>query len=266
MLNRVRVRRERPSVLAWTLALAVTMLAVYLATLGVSDREEAADVSAGVRVTREVDLPGGTVHFADLGVYSDEWLARVAAAEYAGRGAAAVLYRGGDGFHVLGAGYALEADAQRIAQRLGEQEGVETAVLSLSAPTRSLRVTAPEADVNAIEEADGILREQLNQMNALALQVDRGEVSASSARTLAKVSAAEVREARKQLEQIDGGPEQPVCAGMIAQLKRLEGNLKAAYGQKLSAAEISGKLRCCHADGMIARIDFLNDIGNKILD
>lgn len=263
MLERVRVRRDRPSVLTWALALAVTMLAVYLVTLSVPDGEPVKTASSGVRVTREIDLQGETVHFADLGAYPDEWLARVAAAEYAGRGAAAVIYRGADGFHVLGAGYALEADARRIAQRLSEQEGVEAQVLSLSAPVRSLRVTAPEEDVEAIAEADGVLRAQLNQMNALALQVDRGEVSVSSARTLAKVAAAEVREARKRLEEIDGGPQQPVCAGMIAQLERLEGNLKAAYGQKLTAAEISGRLRCCYADGIISLINFLNDIGNK---
>lgn len=261
MNNRVRVRRDRPSVLAWTLALAVTMLAVYLITLSVPGEEAAEDVSAGVRVTREIDLQGMTVYFADMGVYPDEWLARTSAAEYAGRGAAAVVHEGADGFHVLGAGYALEADAKRIAGRLGEQEGIESGVLELTAPKRLLRVTAAEGDVDAIVDADRILRAQLDQLNTLALQVDRGEVSVSSARTLAKVAASEVRAAKKRLEDIDGGEDQPVCASMIAQLARLEKNLGAAAQRNLTPAEISGKLRCCHVDGTIRLIEFLNELG-----
>lgn len=261
MQNRVRVRRDRPSAVTWALALAVTMLAVYMITLSVPSEEAAEDVSAGVRVTREIDLQSLTVYFADMGVYPDEWLARTTAAEYAGRGAAAVVYEGADGFHVLGAGYALEADARRIAARLSQQESVEARVLSLSAPKRSLRVTAPEGDVEAIADADRTLRAQLNQLNTLALQVDRGEVSASSARTLAKVAASEVRSAWKRLEEIDGGADQPVCAGLTAILVRLEKNLASAAQRGLNTAEISGKLRLCHVDGAILLIGFLNELG-----
>lgn len=261
MLNRVRVRRDRPSALSWALALAVTMLAVYLITLGATGEEAAEDASSGVRVTREIELRELTAYFADMGVHADEWRARVAAAEYAGRGAAAVVYEDADGFHVLGAGYVLEADARRIAERLGGQEDIEAGVLALSGQKRSLRVTAPEADVEAIIDADRVLRAQLSQINTLALQVDRGEVPASSARTLAKVAASEARSARRKLEQIDGGADQPVCAQLAGMLLRLEENLGAAAQRNLSAAEISGKLRCCHVDGTIRLIGFLNALG-----
>lgn len=261
MLNRVRVRRDRPSALSWALALAVTMLAVYLITLSAPGAQEAEDASSGVRVTREIDFQGLTVYFADMGVYPDEWQARVAAAEVAGRGAAASVYGDAAGFHVLGAGYALEADAKRIAERLGEQEGIGANVLSLSAPTVSLRVTAPEGDAEAIADADRILRAQLDQLNTMALQVDRGEISHASARTLARVASSEARSARKRLEEIDGGADQPVCAGLVAQLKRLEENLGAVTGKNTDGAALSGRLRCCHVDGTLALIGFLNELG-----
>lgn len=259
MQNRVRVRRDRPSVLSFSLAFAVTMLAVYLLTLGVPEKatEEAA---AGVRVTRQIDFQGVTVYFADMGAYPDEWRARVAAAEYAGRGAAAVVHEDGGGFHVLGAGYDLEADAMRIAARLKEQEGTEAEVLPISAPGRSLRVTAPEEHAEAIVKADGELRAQIGRMNALALQVDRGEITPAAARTLVRVAASEVRSAGKQLEKF-GSADQPVCAGLIGQLNRLESNLASAARRGLNAAELSGKLRCCHVDGMLQLIDFLNQLG-----
>lgn len=262
MQNRVRVRRDRPSALSLSLALAVTMLAVYLLTLGVQEKTPAKDVSAGVRVTREIDFQGLTVYFADMGVYEDGWRARAAAAQYADRGAAAMVYADEAGHHVLGAGYELEADARRIAARLSEQENVSAGVIALTAPTRSLRVTAPGEDVEAIVEAERILRAQLAQANRLALQVDRGEIPAASARTLAKVAASEVKAARKRLEEI-GGADQPVCAGLIELLNRTEENLTAAAQRRQSAAELSGRLRLCHADGIVSLIHFLNELGKK---
>lgn len=256
MQNRVRVRRDRPSALTWAIALAVTMLAVYLITLSAPEKKEVEDASTGVRVTRELNFESMTVYFADLGVYSDESQARIAAARYTDRGAAGVVHSDAGGFHVLGAGYSLEADAKRIAQRLGEQESIETSVLTLTAPALSLRVTAPEEDVEAIVDADCVLRTQLNQLNALALQVDRGEVSALSAKTLAKVAASEVQSARKRLEKISGSADQPVCAAMIGLLASLEENLSYVGG---NGAALSGSLRCCHVHCALKLIAFLND-------
>lgn len=258
MQERVRVRRERPSALTWAIALAVTMLAVYLITLSAPGEEKAKSTSAGVRVTREMEFAALTVHFADLGCYAGESEAHIAAAGYASRGAAGMVYEDADGFHVLGAGYALEADAKRIAERLGAQEGIETSVLTLSAPALSLRVTAPDEDAEAIAEADRLLRTQLNQLSALALQVDRGEISAASARTLAKVAQAEVRAVRERLEKIAGGADQPVCAALIQMLRALENNLSIAKGE---GASLSGQLRCCHADCALDLIGFLNKTG-----
>ena len=260
MQNRVRVRRDRPSALSWAVALAVTMLAVWLVTLSVPGAQPAEDAAADLRVTREVDFSGLTMWFADLGAYPDEWQARVAAAGYTGRGAAGVVYACEGEYHVLGAGYGLESDAERIARRLSEDEGMAADALSLSADAVSLRITAPEADAEAIVDADLLIRQQLSQTNTLALQVDRGEISFSSARTLARVAASEVRSARKRLSQIPGGTDQPVCAQLIEQLQSLENNLSDAAAGNLTGAELSGKLRCAHVDGALKLIQFLNGL------
>jgi len=234
------------------------MLAVYLVTLSAPAKKKAEDASAGIRVTQEVCFDSMTIHFADLGCFADEAQARIAAAGFVNRGAAGVIHSDADGHHVLGAGYSLESDAKRIAGRLEQQESIETNVLTLTAPPLSLRVTAPEEDVNAIVEADRVLRTQLNQLSTLALQVDRGEIFAASARTLAKVAAAEVRTARKKLEKIAGSADQPVCAAMIAMLASLEDNLSDVDGE---GAVLSGRLRCCHADCALKLIGFLNTPG-----
>ena len=161
-----------------------------------------------------------------------------------------------NGLRLLGAGYALEADAKRISEKLAQEEKIETSVLILTAPGLSLRVTAPEADVETIAAADRMLRTQMDQLNTLALQVDRGEISSSSARTLAKVAQSEVRAVRKKLEMIAGGGEQPVCAAMIQLLNGLENNLSGVTGE---GAVLSGQLRCCHSDCALKMIRFLNN-------
>ena len=45
-MTKVRVRRDRPTALSWAVALAVTMLAVYLITLSVAPKEDAAESAA----------------------------------------------------------------------------------------------------------------------------------------------------------------------------------------------------------------------------
>lgn len=260
MQTRVKVRRERPSALSWAIALAVTMLAVYLMTLGVSAGDSARQASASrERVTREIAFEGMEQYFADLGTYDDPTRARIAASELAERGAAGVVIEE-DGWHVLGAGYALEADAARIAGQLSQQEGLSAGVRKRSAEGVSLRITAPEADVDAIAAADRILRAQLKQIASMALQVDRGEISAASARTLAAVSRSELDGSREALAAVSGAAENPVCAGLLSQLDSLCAALDAVARGSLSGASLSGALRCCHVSGTLALIDFLNGL------
>ena len=260
MQERVKVRRDRPSALCWAVALMVTMLAVWLITLDAPQKQTIADAATEPRVTREVDFQGVTVHFTDLGAFESEWQARVSAAEYALRGAAGVVREFDGEYRVLGAGYTLETDAKRIAGNLSAQEGVPAGVTALSAPTVSLRITASESDAEAIVNADLVLRSQLAQLNTIALQVDRNEISFASARTLARVAASEIRSAKKRLEEIPGGTGQPVCASLIDQLASLEKDISGVSKAAKAGAELSGQLRCCHVCGMLRMIDFLNSL------
>ena len=261
-MAKVRVRRDRPTALSWAVALAVTMLAVYLITLIAAPKEDAAESAAvqGERVTVDATLEGVEMYFADLGCHGDAGEARVAAAQLAQRGAAGVVWTDAAGSHVLGAAYALEADAARIASRLAQREALEANVLKLAAGPVSLRITAAEADAEAVVQADKILRAQLAQTAGMALQVDRGELPAASARMLAAVSASELDAARKALAAIPGGADDPVCAGLSAQLEALSESLKSLSRGRDSGAALSGRLRCCHVTGVLSLIGLLSDL------
>ena len=209
-------------------------------------------------------MEGMTIYFADLGCHAEPGEARIAAAALAMRGAAGAVWTDGTGSHVLGAAYPLEADAARIAARLAERELLDAGVLALSAQPVSLRITAPEADVEAIAGADRILRVQMDQAASMALQLDRGELSAASARTLAAVSASELEGARRALEAVPGADQSEFCAGLIDQLDGLSSALKAVAKGSDSGAALSGRLRCCHVYGVLRLLDFLNGAAHSV--
>ena len=260
MQKRIRVRRERPSALSWAVALMMTMLAVWLITLSAPAQEPAREAAAGERVTEEITLEAAEAYFVDMGCYSDELRAHVAASGCAARGAAGYVHEDAEGFHVLGAGYADLSDARRIAEQLAEREGIAATVMQLRAEAVSMRVTASVAAVEAIVQADNVLRSRIAQAATMALQVDRGEISPSSARMLAAVSESEIRAAVQSLAEIDGAAENPVCMGQIALLNGAADAFAAAAEETVSAASLSGRLRCCHAAGTVRLIAWMQEL------
>lgn len=262
MTNRVRVRRDRPSAPAWALALAMTMLFVYLITLSAPSHEQDDDAeeTSGCRITQEITLDGQTAHFAALGHFESASEARIAAAQLAQRGAAGTVLEEDSAYLLLIACYESEGDAARIAAQLGKQESLEASVVSRTASAVSMRVTAPAGDAQRISSADLTLQTQLRLAGSTALQLDRGEISAASARTLAAVARSEVLDALENLGQIAGSTDNPVCSALTAQLE----SLADAFGQiaqsSASSAALSGQLRCCQVVGTLQRIDFLKGL------
>ena len=77
---------------------------------------------------------------------------------------------------------------------------------------------------------------------------------------LASVSESEVRAALERLEKVDGGADNPVCAGLRNLLHRLAENFDLAAHETDSAPALSGRLRFCHADGSVRLIGYLTGL------
>jgi len=258
MEKRVRVRRERPSALSWAIALAATMLAVWLITLSVPGSEQAEEAGAGAgQVTQEVTLEGMTLYLADMGCYAEPGQARIAAAALAEKGAAGVVRQEDDGWHVLGAGYETEADAARIVARLSDRDGIDARVTVVSAEPVPLRVTATEAETAAVVRAAEILRAQLSQAETMALQMDRGELTPDSARTLAALSRSELADAAEALDAVRGARSDAVCSGLLDQLESLAEAMEGVSRNGGAGAALSGRLRCCHVNGSLKLMEWL---------
>ncbi|MBQ3268507.1 MAG: hypothetical protein IJH09_01170, partial [Clostridia bacterium] len=128
-MTRVRVRRDRPTPLAWAVALCVTMLAVYVLTLDVGGPDVVESMAAAPRVTREIAfdaLEGWCVRMARCDTDQE---ARLRASATVSRGAAGYVTRLDDGWAVLGAVYESAKDARRIAARLADAAAIRAAVV-----------------------------------------------------------------------------------------------------------------------------------------
>ena len=253
-MTRVRVRRERPTTLALAVALCVTMLVVYVLTLDAKGPDVVESMASAPRVTREIGfepLEAWCVSMARCGAQSE---ARLQASAWVGRGAAgcAALLEGE--WHVLGALYASRREAERIAKRLSEDEGIPTEVLPLEAKGVTLRITAPEAQIQAVSGADALLRGQTKRLGEAALQLDRGELGADAARTLCAVAATEAADAASALAAIPGAGENPLCAGLIGRLRTLSEMQDTVAGSaRADASTLSGMLRCAQIENYLGQ-------------
>ena len=247
-MTRVPVRRERPTVAAWSLALLVTMLMVYVLTLNRAMPEVAQTVSAAPNVTRPLALEPFRVYIVSMGDYDDGGRARVEAAGCASSGAAGFVTEVDGRWHVFGALYGSERDARRAASKLS-QAGSGATVIALEAEGLTLRVTAPERQIDAIAAAEAALRDQLDQLGTLARQLDRGEIEPDGAQTLCAMSATALDDARKALDGMPGASDNVLCAGLIEHIGALYGQLNdIAQSGRASSASLSGMLRLSQID------------------
>lgn len=258
-MRRVQVRRERPTALAVSVALCVTMLIVYVLTLNPGRPDVVESMAAAPRVTRQIDfepLEGWCVAMAEC---ASEQEARLQASAWVGRGAAGYVTRLGDGWAVLGAVYASEKDARRIARRLEDEEGLPARAIRLRSEGLTLRITAPEAQIEAVAGADALLRTQAEQLGSVALQLDKGEIGADAARTLCALAATESADAAKALASIPGASDNALCRGLCERLQSLSGMQQTIAGNtRATGASLSGMLRCAQVECFVGQYELLS--------
>ena len=257
-LSRVRVRRERPTALALAVALCVTMLVVYVLTLNVKEADVVQSMASAPRVTRQIEfgaLEGWCVCMARCDTAQE---ARLQASAWVSRGAAGYVTESEGQWLVLGALYDSRGEAERIAKRLSDDERIPAEALELSADKLTLRVTAPQAQIDAVAGADALLREQTARLGELALQLDRGEIEADAVRALCALSATEASDLSKSLSAIPGAAENGLCAALIARLDALSGMLDTVAGSaNTGGAALSGMLRCAQLDNFTGQREMM---------
>ncbi len=230
------------------------MLVVYVLTLNAGRPDVVQSMAAAPRVTREIEFEALTGWCVSMAACDSDQEARLAASAYSSRGAGGYVAQLEGAWRVLGAVYESEKDARRIAKRLASQEGIDAQALRLTADPVKLRITAPQAQIDAIAGADALLREQTRQLGQAALQLDRGELRPDGVRTLCGLAARDAAEARRTLSDIPGAADNALCAGLIARLdalSQLQSALAASTGER--GATLSGMLRCAQIENFLGQ-------------
>ena len=254
-MARVRVRRERPTAVAVAIALCITMLVVYVLTLNLKEADVVQSVAAAPRVTRQIEFEGLEGWCVAMARCESQQEARLRASAWTGRGAAGYVTELENGWAVLGAVYDTQKEADRIVRRMNGDEGIPAEAVHLAADGLTLRVTAPEPQIEAIAAADELLRSQARQLGEVALQLDRGEINADAARTLCALAASEAGEAGKGLAAIPGAGENALCAGLIERMNTLA-QLQETVADSTSSggAALSGMLRCAQMEAFMGQL------------
>ena len=261
--ERVRVRRERPGALCVAFALLLTMLCVYLITLGRAHAPEASLEPEGdaPRVTQEVAFDGMEAYFVALGQYATAEEARIEAARYIPRGAAGYVLETDEGFCVLGAGYGAQAEAEGVADALAAQEGLDCFVREHSAPGVRLRVTAQEAQIARVCEAEALLRAVSQELADIALRLDRAEIESEAARTLVNVASGRLSDAHEALLSIPGARENAVCAGLLTLTEQFRASLFVLSGENSKTTlSLSAKIKYNSIDIALSHMRYLREL------
>lgn len=243
----IYVRRERPTALAVSIALAVTMLVVYVLTLDALRPDVVESVSAAPRVTREIEFAELKSYCVSLGRYDSEDQARAEAARYTDRGAAGRVCQAGERWYIFGAMYDSRRQASRVAETLANDVPAE--VVALSADAVRMRITAPDRQIDLIVAADALLRDHAAQLSTIAQQLDRGEIQPEAALTLCALSASEADALSEKLSFIPGAEENALCAALIEALNRASAQLgDIQSGGQSGSAALAGLIRLSGID------------------
>jgi hypothetical protein len=123
---------------ALAVALCVTMLVVYVLTLGVKGPDVVQSMAAAPRVTRQIEFEALEGWCVRMGKADTPEAARLMASAWVGQGSAGYVTELDGAWTVLGAVYDSEREARRIADRLAAEAGVEADVLARASEARSI--------------------------------------------------------------------------------------------------------------------------------
>ena len=249
----VYVRRERPTALAISIAMAVTMLAVYVLTLDAMGPDVVESVSAAPRVTREIEFAEMEGYCVSLGGYAAEDQACAEAAGFAARGGAGRVWASDGRYYVLGALYDTRKQATRAAETMEGDLSAE--VIALRADAVRMRITAPDRQIDLIVASDGLIRDGAWQLSTIAQQLDRGEIQPESALTLCALSVTEARGLREKLSYIPGVEDNALCSTLMDSLDRFARRLEDIRANSGGSVALSGLMRCAAIDTFIDQIE-----------
>ena len=224
------------------MAVAAMAAAGMLYLLTLLPHEASAPAVAVEQVTCPVVMEAMQRVMIQLAACDTEADARISAARTVRRGSAGYIHRDGQ-YRVLGAMAQTREEAEHICERL-RQAGVQADCYPVEAKALTMKVTAGRAQIAALTAALHAMDMASTQPEAIARQLDAGEIDADRARGLVAMLVSDMEAA--QADFADAGAQ-----GLLSE------RLDAALSEAIAALEpltrddgqttdlvLSGRIRC----------------------
>lgn len=245
-MNKIRMRRNRPSALALALALAITMFAVFLITYFAGTEEDRAVVAAQGYGTADIAMEALQAHLEIYGRYDSALEADVAAAQCLATGGAGICIMDGERYAVVYAAHASDEAYETHA-------GAESSALVISCGGLTMRANGSGEEIAAISQATDFLRTLAVQTGSLAGSIESGGTDAASMQALISVYLTQGRSARRAIAGF--AAEDESARAILASVENSIARLESAH-----ADPSAGNLRRIYAAGRWEWIDLLNGL------
>lgn len=235
-MQTIRVRRSRPSSPAIALALAITMLAVYLLTLQAVPEETAE--AAAVRSFAEIRMEGMETDFLISSVHDDETQARVSSAICAQNGGAGLILAENGQYAVV----------HSAGETFSDSDGM---VIHRGVNGLSLKIDAPIDIVTAMSDGISALRALAVETGGFASSLEAGETDQRTVHALLEVYRTQLENSLQALDQTEVAEIVPIRRALQDNLERVQLSLEETD---------AGSLRMLHAGAQMNWIALLEGL------
>lgn len=226
----------------------------------------AAQTTAEPRITAQFELDRIRLYAVALGVYDTETEARLAAARYTLRGAAGCIEETEDGWALLGAGYASNAEAASVCRQLAVNENIAAQVMLFGAEGLRISMTAARSQSAAVSAALDSLSVVPGELMSLSGQLDSGACDTATIRSLISIKAAELQIQLTNLSDVLGVTADIFCRIIETNLAALcERMAVLSTNDGPSGLMLSSCMKQCALETQLGIIDMLHTLsrGNK---
>lgn len=178
-----------------------------------------------------------------LGVYTSQESADELADSYRDRGAAGFVWPDGDRYRVLASVYDNQEDAQRVRQRLLEQQSIDSYVYTIKPGDLAMEVKGMKGQLDALEACFKQLNASSINLQNLSMKLDMQETDSQAVAKALSEEAHRLRALERLLTERFAPPLHPLISGMKELLNNWAGRTESLASQKLGSSMLAARVK-----------------------
>lgn len=209
-------------------------------------------------VSANIALPALDCYALQMGVFSSMENAAKQAEAIKAQGAGGYILQDGDRYRVLAAGYAQQAEAKEVKDRL-VKEGMDCTVHQISAPGATFRVSAQQSQIDEVESGFSALRDAQAALTEAAIAFDRDNQSVADGQSAVRGVQAALTQGMESVSAYADSA--PAIARLVACRDRFTSELSGlAQSAASSHTAFSSELKYAQLSLTNAYADMVDDL------